>query len=137
MNMYAFRDSFSSIGWTLLGVSLSLVGFKLYCFYESFYSALFEDFSEDRLQDGIDILSLGLLTRSDNVSLKRSATQILLDRAMHTENIKKIISSALPESPHHLRVKATASLSLLAKNEENREKLIRFGALQSLISCLK
>eukprot|EP01135_Chromosphaera_perkinsii_P002552 Nk52_evm68s224 gene=Nk52_evmTU68s224 len=117
------------------GLALAYIAYKTYSCGKHIYNVMYEDEIEQKLQDGIDIISLGELTRSENVSLKRSAAQILLDRTMHSKNIRFVVSSACRGNSMELRCKAATTLGLLAKSDENKEKLIRYGALFVLVEC--
>ncbi|KNC83260.1 hypothetical protein SARC_04476 [Sphaeroforma arctica JP610] len=94
------------------------------------------DSNPENFQDGITLDALGQLTRSENVALQRSAAQMLMDRAMHDENLQDIVLSCQNTSDRLDRLKACTTLGLLSKNDENRPKILRCGGLEALAGCL-
>eukprot|EP01134_Creolimax_fragrantissima_P007830 CFRG7830T1 len=94
------------------------------------------DSNPENFQDGITLDALGQLTRSENVALQRSAAQMLMDRAMHDENLQDIVTSCQNTTDKLVRLKACTTLGLLSKNDENRPKILLCGGLEALAGCL-
>eukprot|EP00123_Amoebidium_parasiticum_P017132 comp23721_c0_seq1/m.40852 comp23721_c0_seq1/g.40852 ORF comp23721_c0_seq1/g.40852 comp23721_c0_seq1/m.40852 type:complete len:1427 (-) comp23721_c0_seq1:80-4360(-) len=90
---------------------------------------------KDRIQDGINLNALGKLTRSENVALQQSAARMLMDRAMQDNNLSEIVDMCSSEDKLD-RLKAATTLGLLAKTDENKDKLVQQGALGALAQCV-
>eukprot|EP00124_Ichthyophonus_hoferi_P004695 Ihof_evm1s551 gene=Ihof_evmTU1s551 len=89
----------------------------------------------ERIQDGINLNTLGQLTRSENVALQQSAARMLMDRAMQSTNLRDIVDEC-NSVDKMTRLKAATTLGLLAKTEENKERLAEMGALEGLSRCV-
>ena len=88
-----------------------------------------------RLEDGIQMKDLAILAKSPNVSLRRSAEQVLLDRAMKKKNLDFIAQACYSDDEFQV-LKAVTVLGLLGKNAGYRNRLVRSGVLENLSYCL-
>lgn len=91
-----------------------------------------------QMEDNIRLEDLEILVRSSNYSLRKSAEQVVLDRAMKDQNLDFIINACYDESDEFQVLKAVVVLAMLVKNSERgeREKLIEHGILESLSHSL-
>lgn len=90
-----------------------------------------------KMEDSIRLEDLEVLARSPNYSLRKSAEQVVLDRAMKDHNLDFIITACY--STDEIQVlKAVVALAVLVKNCERvaRDKLIEHGILESLSHAL-
>lgn len=89
------------------------------------------------MEDSIRLEDLEVLVRSANYSLKKSAEQVVLDRAMKDENIYFIIKTCYSKNELQI-LKSVVSLSVLVKNSErvDRDRLIERGVLGALSHAL-
>ena len=86
------------------------------------------------LKENIQIKDLAILVKSPNVALRRSAEQLLLDRAMKKINLEFIGSSFYNGEIELL--KAATVVGLLAKNADYRQRLVNSRMLLHLSHCL-
>ena len=89
------------------------------------------------MEDEIRLEDLEVLVRSSNYSLRKSAEQVVLDRAMKNQNLDFIIGACYSQDEFQV-LKAVVVLAMLVKNSERseREKLIDHGILESLSHSL-
>lgn len=88
------------------------------------------------IQDAIALEDLAALARSPNISLKRSAEQIILERAMKDDNLEFILN-ACNDIDNELQVlKGVTVVGVLVKSTEFRSKLIAFKVIETLAHCL-
>ena len=90
-----------------------------------------------QMEDKIRLEDLEVLVRSSNYSLRKSAEQVVLDRAMKNQNLDFIIGACYSQDEFQV-LKAVVVLAMLVKNSERseREKLIDHGILESLSHSL-
>ena len=90
-----------------------------------------------KMEDSIRLEDLEVLVRSPNYSLRKSAEQVVLDRAMKDCNLEYIIKACYSSDEVQV-LKAVVALSVLVKNSERaeRDKLIERGTLESLARSL-
>lgn len=91
-----------------------------------------------QMADNIRLEDLEVLVRSPNYSLRKSAEQVVLDRAMKDKNLD-FINNACYSHDEFQVLKAIVALAMLVKNAERgreREKLIDHGTLESLSHSL-
>eukprot|EP01137_Pigoraptor_chileana_P026478 Opistho-2@7796 len=110
-----------------------------------------EEDARGRLGGSISLESLATLAQAEAVSLRKSSTHVLLDKAMRPSHVAGLIaacdcsglsldadsedensgfSDLLP------RLKAASAIAMLAKVPEYQERLIAAGALGALMQCL-
>ncbi|XP_067026328.1 uncharacterized protein [Acropora muricata] len=89
------------------------------------------------MEDSIRLEDLEVLVRSANYSLRKSAEQVVLDRAMKDENIYFIVKTCYSKNELQI-LKSVVALSVLVKNSErvDRDRLIERGVLESLSHAL-
>lgn len=90
-----------------------------------------------QMEDNIRLEDLEVLVRSSNYSLRKSAEQVVLDKAMKNQNLDFIINACYSDDEFQV-LKAVVVLAMLVKNSERseREKLIDHGILESLSHSL-
>ncbi|KAH9252704.1 hypothetical protein BASA81_009398 [Batrachochytrium salamandrivorans] len=89
-----------------------------------------------KLEDILSLHALAELSKSGNLLLQDSATQILLDRAMSEEFLPHILKACtLRNDPMMLRMGIHA-LQQLAQEEDNRSILVRMRGLKILVKAL-
>lgn len=90
-----------------------------------------------QMEDNIRLEDLEVLVRSSNYSLRKSAEQVVLDRAMRDQNLDFIINACYSDDEFQV-LKGVVVLAMLVKNAERREreKLIDHGILESLSHSL-
>ena len=88
------------------------------------------------LANNITAEDLATLAYSDNITLKRSAEQILLDRLMHEENLRFTLNKCLHHDIKEVK-KAVFVLNILAKSTDCKDKLVKCGVFETLVKCLK
>ena len=89
------------------------------------------------LEDNIKLEDLEILVRSSNYSLRKSAEQVVLDKAMKNKNLDFIVNACFSDDEFQV-LKAVVALAMLVKNSERneREKLIEHKVLESLSHSL-
>lgn len=91
-----------------------------------------------KMEDSIRLEDLEVLVRSPNYSLRKSAEQVVLDRAMKDHNLDFIVNSCY--STDELQIlKAVVALAVLVRNSAervDRDKLVEHGVLDSLSHAL-
>ena len=89
-----------------------------------------------QMEENIRLEDLEVLVKSSNYSLRKSAEQVVLDRAMKDKNLDFIINACYSEN--EFQVLKGVVLAMLVKNAERREreKLIDHGILESLSHSL-
>jgi hypothetical protein len=81
------------------------------------------------LEQSISLDTLGELIRSNNVLMKRSALQILIDRGVSDAHLPYILNACRAPDPR-LRSGGFSALIMMAKSEMCRQKLIQHDALE-------
>ncbi|XJO78651.1 hypothetical protein BDV3_003058 [Batrachochytrium dendrobatidis] len=122
------------------GLALTLT---VYTIWTSFQETTFISHSSEskkrissKPEDTLSLEALAELSRSGNLLLQDSASQILLDRAMSGEHLPYILKACtLQHDPIMLRMGIHA-VQQLAQDEENRPVLIRMKALKILVRSL-
>ena len=89
-----------------------------------------------RLEDSIRLADLEILARSSNTSLKKSAEQLLLDRAMKKQNLHFIVNVCYSEDEYQV-LKGVTVLGVLVKSTEFKDRLVQHGVLETLAHCLE
>lgn len=90
-----------------------------------------------KMEDSIRLEDLEVLVRSPNYSLRKSAEQVVLDRAMKNHNLDFIIEACYSSDELQI-LKAVVALAVLVKSSERveKDKLIEHGILESLAHAL-
>ena len=90
-----------------------------------------------RMEDSIRLEDLEVLVRSPNFSLRKSAEQVLLDRAMKKPNLEFIIKACYSQDEFQV-LKAVVVLTMMINDSEHadRERMLEHGILESLSHCL-
>lgn len=88
------------------------------------------------IQDAIALEDLATLARSPNISLKRSAEQVILERAMKDKNLEFILNACTTNSDEVQVLKGITVVGVLIKSSEFRTKLIAFKVIETLAHCL-
>lgn len=90
-----------------------------------------------KMEDSIRLEDLEVLVRSPNYSLRKSAEQVVLDRAMKDHNLDFIANACYSRDELQI-LKAVVALAVLVKNAErvDRDKMIEHGVLESLSHAL-
>lgn len=88
------------------------------------------------IQDAIALEDLATLARSPNISLKRSAEQIILERAMKDDNLEFIINACTDPDNELQVLKGVTVVGVLIKSTEFRSKLVAFKVIETLAYCL-
>lgn len=90
-----------------------------------------------KMEDSIRLEDLEVLVRSTSYSLRKSAEQVVLDRAMREQNLDFIVKASY--STDELQIlKAVVAVGVLVKNSEkiDRDRLIKHGVLESLADSI-
>ncbi|XP_032239903.1 uncharacterized protein LOC5514394 isoform X2 [Nematostella vectensis] len=87
---------------------------------------------EDKI---IRLEDLEVLCRSTNLALKRSAEQLLLDRAMDKQNLEFIIHACFSADEMQV-LKGVTVLGVLIKSSEYHRRLVDNGVIEGLAHCL-
>lgn len=87
------------------------------------------------LEDAIQLDDLACLARSPNLSLRRSAEQLILDRAMKDKNLEFIMSACFSHDEVQV-LKGIVVIGVLVKSADFRNKLLHFDVLETLACCL-
>jgi len=89
-----------------------------------------------KIEDQISLQALSELTKASNVSLRDSAMKILLDRAISDDFLPDIIKACKTDLDNDIQKKAICTIQQLAKQEENRQILVKHGILKILTELL-
>lgn len=88
------------------------------------------------IQDAIDLEDLATLAQSPNITLKRSAEQLILERAMKDKNLEFIMNACITNHNEVQVLKGITVVGVLVKSAEFRNKLIAFKVIETLAYCL-
>ncbi|XP_072025162.1 uncharacterized protein [Amphiura filiformis] len=90
---------------------------------------------EQRIEDGIGMEQLSILAKSSNVSLRRSAEQLLLDRITRRENFKFVLLCCRSQDEEQV-LKACTVLCVILKSVDYRSGGMDTYILNTLADCL-
>ncbi|KAG2186582.1 hypothetical protein INT44_002806 [Umbelopsis vinacea] len=128
-------------------LTLYVVGFTSVLMVYSIYTHI-KTLQSTIPERAIDLRSLSLLTKSDNINLQNSAAKIVLERSMQEDFLASIIQACRTTETAESVIMGISALQLLSRTvvtqlctaitvEANKKKLVDAGALDVLVGVLK